>query len=62
MICAKDGKFMTKQECDKKKSKMESDMRLAMARPGVKEDLQMKRPAGLKRQTDGDMLLHNYGY
>ncbi len=53
---------MTKQECDKKKSKMESDMRLAMARPGVKEDLQMKRPAGLKRQTDGDMLLHNYGY
>ena len=59
MMCAKDGKFMTKEECDKKKSKMESEMRLAMARPGVKESMMTKRHSSMKRR-ENDPLIHRY--
>jgi hypothetical protein len=59
MMCAMDGKSMTKEECDKKKAKMDADMRMAMGRPGVKESMMMKRDRRMKRTID-DRMMHSY--
>jgi hypothetical protein len=54
-----DGKSMTKEECDKKKAKMDANMRMAMGRPGVKESMMMKRDRRMKRTID-DRMMHSY--